>query len=68
MGIGNTGVEWGAFAELYLLDVLYIELKTKLVANFENYIEANFLAWVMLFEAPASVLRPCLVFDRVLAP
>ena len=38
--------------------VLYNELKKKFPAKFANYIDADFLAWVMLFDAPSSVVSP----------
>ena len=38
--------------------VLYNELKKKFPANFANYIDADFLAWVMMFAAPSSVVSP----------
>ncbi len=62
---GGNCSEWGTFALVYpfhemeFLDVLYRERKNKMPANFVNYIEADFIAWVTLFEAPSSVVRPC---------
>ncbi len=48
--------------------VLCNELKKKFPAHFASYIDADFLASVMLFNAPSSVVGPCLRFDRIFTP
>ena len=74
LAIGNSSVEWALFALTYpfhekdFMNALYDALKDKFKLNFQRYINADFIAWVMLFEAPASVVRPCIIFDRLLTP
>ncbi len=48
--------------------MVYKDTKQKMPVNFANYIEADFIAWVLLFDASSAVVRPCLLFDLPLAP
>ncbi len=49
--IGNTSVQWVVFTQAFpfhekdFFDVLFLELNHKLLTNFANHIEGDFLAW-----------------------